>query len=47
MSDLKNRIKKGEGKTLEFKSDLPGGTGLAKSAVAFSNMAGGVILIGV
>ena len=47
MSKLTEVIKKGESKILEFKSDLPVGTGLAKSAVAFSNMAGGMIPIGV
>ncbi len=47
MSKLLEQINKGESKTLEFKAALPSGAGLAKSAVAFSNMAGGLILIGV
>jgi ATP-dependent DNA helicase RecG len=47
MSDIDCIIRKGEGKTLEFKETLPGGESLAKTAVAFSNMAGGKIIIGI
>lgn len=47
MSDIADIIRKGEGKTLEFKETLPGGESLARTAVAFSNMAGGKIIIGI
>ena len=47
MSDIEDIIRKGEGKTLEFKETLPGGESLARTAVAFSNMAGGKIIIGI
>jgi ATP-dependent DNA helicase RecG len=40
-------IKKGESKILEFKKELPSAIGLAKSVVAFSNTAGGKIIIGI
>jgi ATP-dependent DNA helicase RecG len=40
-------ISRGKGKTLEFKESLPQGDKLAKTVVAFSNTAGGKILIGV
>ncbi len=36
-----------EGKTLEFKRELPSGEGALKSIVAFANTAGGVLLLGV
>lgn len=40
-------INKGEGKSLEFKQALPAGDKLAKSIIAFANMFGGKIVIGV
>lgn len=40
-------IEKGEGKTIEFKAILPPGSHIAKTVVAFSNMAGGRLIIGV
>ena len=45
MSDITDIIRKGEGKTLEFKETLPGGESLARTAVAFSSMASGKIII--
>ncbi len=45
--DIIELIKLGENKTLEFKELLPKGTKLAKTVVAFSNTAGGKIIIGV
>ena len=45
--DIIERIKKGEGKTLEFKEKMPGSDGIAKTVTAFSNTAGGKIVIGV
>lgn len=39
-------IKKGESKTLELKEKLPSATNLAKTVVAFSNTAGGKLVIG-
>lgn len=47
MKALEKIISKGEGKTVEFKETLPHGNGLAKTIIAFSNMAGGKIFIGV
>lgn len=47
MSKIKRLIKKGEGKTIEFKRTLPDGNNMAKTVIAFSNMAGGKIIIGV
>jgi ATP-dependent DNA helicase RecG len=47
MSDITDIIRKGEGKALEFKETLPSGESLARTAVAFSNMAGGKIIIGI
>ena len=40
-------IEKGESKTAEFKETLPGGDTIAKTVIAFSNTAGGKIIIGV
>ncbi len=40
-------IEQGEGKSLEFKQALPAGEKLAKSIIAFANMFGGKIVIGV
>lgn len=47
MSDIKKLIAKGEYKTVEFKAALPKGNNLAKTVIAFSNMAGGKIVMGV
>lgn len=47
MSKIKQWIKKGEGKTIEFKRTLPDGNHIAKTVIAFSNMAGGKIIIGI
>lgn len=47
MSKIKQWIKKGEGKTIEFKRTLPDGNNIAKTVIAFSNMAGGKIIIGI
>lgn len=47
MSEIKNIIASGEGKTVEFKVSLPGGDSLARTVIAFSNMAGGKILVGI
>lgn len=47
MSGIRRLIQKGEGKTIEFKETLPGKGGLTKTAVAFSNTAGGKILVGI
>ena len=44
---LKELIKKGESKTLELKEQLPSAINLAKTVIAFSNTAGGKIIIGV
>lgn len=44
---LLEQIKNGESKTLEFKELIPKGEQIAKTAVAFSNYAGGKILVGV
>lgn len=40
-------LKQNEGKTLEFKRDLSSPKGLLKTLVAFSNTAGGKVIIGV
>ena len=40
-------LKRPEGKTLEFKRDLSSPRGVTRTAVAFANTAGGVLLIGV
>jgi len=42
MSKIKQWIKKGEGKTIEFKRTLPDGNHIAKTVISFSNMAGGL-----
>ncbi|MCG3260771.1 MAG: ATP-binding protein, partial [Candidatus Heimdallarchaeota archaeon] len=47
MNDFKQLIASGESKTLEFKQTLPKSDVLTKSILAFSNMAGGKILIGI
>ena len=44
---LINEIKKGENKRLEFKEKLPSNEAIAKTVVAFSNTAGGKLIIGV
>lgn len=45
--DLMELLKLPEGKTLEFKRDLSSPDGVLRSIVAFSNTAGGTLLIGV
>jgi len=47
MSELKDLIVKGESKTLEFKETLPSSEKIAKTIIAFSNSAGGRIILGV
>ena len=44
---LKEEIKKRENKKLEFKEKLPSSEAIAKTVIAFSNTAGGKLLIGV
>jgi len=44
---LSNEIQKGENKKLEFKEKLPSNETIAKTVIAFSNTAGGKLLIGV
>lgn len=44
---LKNLISSGEGKKLEFKEKMPTSDKIMKTAVAFSNGAGGKLIIGV
>lgn len=43
---LKKSIKDGEGKTIEFKAELPNSTTLVKTIIAFSNTGGGKLIIG-
>ena len=45
--DLANLLTRPEGKTLEFKRDLSSPDGIVKTAIAFANTAGGILLIGV
>jgi len=45
--DLTELLKRPEGKTLEFKRDLSSVVGVLRTVVAFSNTAGGALLIGV
>lgn len=47
MNNISDEIKQGESKILEFKEKLPNGSGIAKSIIAFSNIAGGKLIIGV
>jgi len=47
MTDLRKTISRGESKSLELKKEMPSSQNIAKSAVAFSNMSGGKIIIGV
>jgi len=47
MSELLKLISRGEGKSLELKKEMPSNQNIAKAAVAFSNMAGGKIIIGI
>lgn len=44
---LQKSIQNGEGKTIEFKVELPNSNTLAKTIIAFSNTAGGKLIIGV
>lgn len=45
--ELARRIRKGEGKDLEFKRGLPGDAKVARTLCAFANTRGGLLLIGV
>lgn len=45
--DLVELLKRNEGKTLEFKRDLPSAENVLRTIVAFANTAGGILLIGV
>ena len=45
--NLLELLKRPEGKTLEFKRDLPSPEGVLRSLVAFANTAGGTVLVGV
>ena len=44
---LQKSIQDGEGKTIEFKAELPNSNTLAKTIIAFSNTGGGKLIIGV
>jgi hypothetical protein len=44
---LLNAIQSGEGKNVEFKEELPVSQAIAKTVIAFSNTAGGKLIIGV
>jgi ATP-dependent DNA helicase RecG len=44
---LQKSIQNGEGKTIEFKVELPNSNTLAKTIIAFSNIGGGKLIIGV
>ena len=44
---LAELIAQGEGKTLEFKRELPRFEQIAKTVIAFANTSGGRLLIGV
>ncbi|MEA1883748.1 MAG: ATP-binding protein, partial [Thermotogota bacterium] len=44
---IKEKIKRGENRYLEFKESLPSSQKIAKTVIAFANSAGGDILIGV
>ena len=45
--DWLSLIHEGEGKTLEFKAQLPQNNSIAKTIIAFSNTAGGRLIVGV
>jgi len=45
--NLAKQIQNGESKTLELKAKLPKNTNIAKTVIAFSNTAGGKLIIGV
>ena len=45
--NLAKEIQKGEGKILELKEKLPKNANIAKTVIAFSNTAGGKLIIGV
>jgi ATP-dependent DNA helicase RecG len=44
---LFNAVQGGEGKNVEFKEELPSSQAIAKTVIAFSNTAGGKLIIGV
>ena len=45
--DIKEQIKKGESRTVEFKEKLPKSENLAKTVIAFANGAGGKLFVGI
>lgn len=45
--NIMDEIKKGEGKTIEFKATMPSADKIAKTIISFANMAGGKMIIGV
>ncbi len=45
--NIKEIIKQPEGRRLEFKEQIPSGSHLARTVIAFSNDAGGEIFLGV
>ena len=45
--DIFDKIKNGESKILEFKEILPSNSSIAKTVIAFSNTAGGKLIIGI
>ncbi len=45
--DIVDTLRRGEGKTLEFKRNLSSPDGVLRTLVAFANTAGGVLLVGV
>jgi ATP-dependent DNA helicase RecG len=45
--NIEELLRRGEGKTLEFKRDLSSPRNILKTLTAFANTAGGVLLIGV
>jgi len=47
MFSIETLLKSNEGKTLEFKRDLSSPKGILKTIVAFSNTAGGTLIIGI
>jgi ATP-dependent DNA helicase RecG len=47
MLDIQNLLRAGEGKTVEFKRDLSSPKGILKTLIAFSNTAGGSLILGV
>jgi ATP-dependent DNA helicase RecG len=44
---IQDSIQKGEGKTIEFKVEMPNADKIAKTVIAFANGAGGKLIIGI